>query len=1117
MHEQKQIYSLRKLSVGLASVIVGTCFFISTNGQQIKADTLNVGEQHTSTVIHQDSSKKQEQDSNEQTNVSNSKNEQQQSTNERSDVENVDSNLNDTDKLDNATKQVESEANQKFDQVKDQFKQETAKTKNVTSSVIEGNNEGKTIQKADVSAKATTLNVAKTSKNLVSVKDITESKVVNKNLNGGFDEATWGTLDVNNWKGSVQGDYYQLTDYTGDANHVIVPNEADFEKAGISTSGKQVGVTRNFMHTIFRDKTTAQDATVAFSKTGNKMVKAIDTNWDDTWGHEYINDSKAKLSKFDGTNLDVSNVTDMDHMFYSNQISDLRPLAGWKTDNVTDMSNMFYGNQISDLTPLSSWKVDNVTDMDHMFYSNQISDLSPLANWNVTKVTDMDYMFSINQISDLSPLANWKTDNVTDMHSMFYFNRISDLSPLANWEVNNVTNMNYMFFNNRISDLSPLANWEVNNVTDMHSMFSSNQISDLSPLANWKVNNVTNMNYMFFNNRISDLSPLANWEVNNVTNMSYMFFSNQISDLSPLANWDVSNVTDMSSMFYNNQISDLSPLAGWKTDNVTDIHHMFDDNYSTQTKNIPAKRVINFVYPDGYTGKKQDPVTQTVNVPQKVKVELITKNPKPSNNILDWVTKTETPETPDPVYFQYYTVPTVPNLVPSISTVAKAQADPNMPLNVVVTYTASPVTVHFSDVDDNADKDSDAVKQELGKTVQLSGTYGSNVDLSNIKLPANFVIDDTLPSVQYGKTDSVTINLKHYINDVKAENVEDATRTIVIKKFNGNGNLTSTQTVVQRIAFYKHDYVDAVTNETKSSKYIFDDKSSPALSHNLVDGKATNDPSYVLQNGKYYFAKYKLDVPAGYKAKKHVDKINPNLLTISLFALPAISTGSDTSQTVDPNANKGQSDTTKKQDTSSSSVTDKANNSHDLHDDSKKRNYQPITSNKETDHTINVSAQAVDPTVEPEKNNVASQNNSTTSAQTQQSSTNDAEQPTNISNTDHVVNDQTDDANFADRSREQNESNKGSNSLSNRSKPKAGKITHVNLKAPQNGLNEPSKAQSVATHPVQSSVINNSKSDSQKLPQTNEARGYQYSALGVLLGLNVAMTAVYAEKKRKKY
>ena len=464
-------------------------------------------------------------------------------------------------------------------------------------------------------------------------------------------------------------------------------------------------------------------------------------------------------------------------------------------------------------------------------------------------------------------------------------------------------------------------------------------------------------------------------------------------------------------------------------------------------------------------------------MPQRVKVELITKDSKPSNNILDWVTKTETPISTltDPVYFQAYTVPTVSNLVPNISTVAKQEADPNMPLNVVVTYTASPVTVHFVDVDENADKDSDAVKQELDKTIQLSGNYGSEVDLNNVKLPANFELANDLPSVQYGKIDSVTINLKHYINDVKAENAEDATRTIVINKYDGHGNLTSTQTVVQQIAFYKHDYVDAVTNNVKSSKYIFDDKSSPALSHNLVDGKATNDPSYTLKDGKYYFAKYKLDVPAGYKAEEK--KINPNMMMISLFVLPTTSTDLNTSQT----------DTNKKPDTSSSSVIIKPSDSKASHNDSKKQNDQPITSNKETDHTINVSAQAVDPTVEPEKNNVASQNNSTTSAQTQQSSTNDAEQ---VKNTSIDV-----------PSREENNASKGSNSSSNRSKPNSGKIIHVNSKTPQNGLNEPSK-----------SVSNNS-----QLPQTGENDGYQYTALSLLLGLNVAIAAVGAEKKRKKY
>ena len=404
--------------------------------------------------------------------------------------------------------------------------------------------------------------------------------------NGGFD-SSWGTLDVNDWQGSVQGDYYQLTDYTGDANHVIVPNEADFEKAGISTSGKQVGVTSGLMKRIFTSyETTAHDATVAFSKTDDKQVKAINADWYDTWNSQ-DNNRGAKLSRFDGTNLDVS--------------------------NISKMTGMFFENQISDLSSLANWKVDNVTDMSLMFYQNQISDLSPLANWKVNNVTDMSVMFSTNKISNLSPLANWKTDNVTDMHVMFSFNQISNLSPLANWKVNNVT--------------------------DMSGMFLSNQIKDLSSLANWNVDNVGIMNEMFEQNQISDLSPLANWHVNNVTEMS----------------------------------------------------EMFDNNISSiPTKTVQAKRIINFVYPEGYTGKKQDPVTQTIDVPtEEAKVELTTKDSKPSNNILDWVTKTETPISApiDPVYFQDYTVPEIKGMLePDKTVVSREQADITKPINVTVTY-----------------------------------------------------------------------------------------------------------------------------------------------------------------------------------------------------------------------------------------------------------------------------------------------------------------------------------------------------------------------------------------------------------------------------------------------
>lgn len=724
MHDKIQRFSLRKLSVGLASVMVGACIF-SVNGKTVKADVTS--DQTTQKADVQD-----------QTATAQAQNEKQQTSSAQNSVADQSQNnlLDDLGKQKASTENNQVEAKNQENRLVDQINYKLTDNGSTDSKEDLGRN-----LTAPDETKSTSTTKSDAEKSIVSpssaqkinnqsndhAEDNSQSqpqnsqrlnkKVLATNLietnsspmtNGGFDEATWGKLDVNDWKGNVQGDYYQLTDYTGDANHVIVPNEADFEKAGISTSGKQVGVTRDLMHTIFRDKTTAQDATVAFSKTDNKQVKAINADWKDTWGHHYSNDSKAKLSKFDGTNLDVSNVTNMSWMFDNNQISDLSLLANWKVDNVKDMS----------------W----------MFGNNHIDNLSLLANWKVDHVTNMRYMFHRDQISDLSPLANWKIDNVEDMSEMFSFNQISDLSPLANWKVNNVKNMNWMFEINQIRDLSPISSWNVNNVTNMGSMFSGNQISNLSPLANWDVSNVTDMDLMFDHNRISNLSPLANWNVNNVTDMGYMFRSNYISD--------------------------LSPLASWKTDNVTDMSHMFDDNVTTQTKNLPAKRVINFVYPAGYTGKKQDTITQTVNVPQEVKVELITKDSKPSNNILDWATKKETPQAPDTVYFQDYTVPTVSNLGQSISTVAKQEADPNKPINVTVTYTVAPVTVYFSDVDENADKDPDAIKQELGKTVSLTGKYGDKIDLTHVKIPDGFELDNTSTSNTFGNTtDAYNVNI----------------------------------------------------------------------------------------------------------------------------------------------------------------------------------------------------------------------------------------------------------------------------------------------------------------------------------------------------------------------
>ena len=64
------------------------------------------------------------------------------------------------------------------------------------------------------------------------------------------------------------------------------------------------------------------------------MIKAINADWNDTWEHSY-DIIKGELTKFDGINFDVSNVTNMSGMFSDNQIKDLSPLANWHVNNVT--------------------------------------------------------------------------------------------------------------------------------------------------------------------------------------------------------------------------------------------------------------------------------------------------------------------------------------------------------------------------------------------------------------------------------------------------------------------------------------------------------------------------------------------------------------------------------------------------------------------------------------------------------------------------------------------------------------------------------------------------------------------------------------------------------------
>ena len=342
--------------------------------------------------------------------------------------------------------------------------------------------------------------------------------------NGGYDSATWGTLDTSKWTGQTTtfdgNNYYQLTGYTGDQTHIIVPNEADFEQAGKSTNNLQVSISNDLI------KSWQNAATIAFSKTDDKKIKLASTNLDNTFN------TNTTLTNLDANSLDTSSVTSMQSTFEG-------------------------ASNLSSLTGISDWDVSNVTNMSLLFQNaTGLTSLTGLENWDVQKVTNMTRIFNnVNKVTDLSPLSNWKTDSLQKLNTAFANNSFTNLQGLENWNVSHVTDMGVIFMSDaNLTDISALANWDTSNVTDLNLAFNVNgALTSLHGLENWNTSKVTNLEATFANEgSLVDASAIANWNTSNVTNMSVLFAGSNAQYVD-LSNWDFSKVTSASNVINNTQ------------------------------------------------------------------------------------------------------------------------------------------------------------------------------------------------------------------------------------------------------------------------------------------------------------------------------------------------------------------------------------------------------------------------------------------------------------------------------------------------------------------------------------------------------------------------------------
>jgi len=355
----------------------------------------------------------------------------------------------------------------------------------------------------------------------------------------------------------------------------------------------------------------------------------------------YLFQNLTNLSSVDLANLDTSNVTNMDSMFYytgySSKVFTLDLGNQFETSKVTNMRFMFnstgYNSTVFTLNLGDSFDTSKVYNMEYMFdsagYSSTVFTLNLGDKFDTSNVTNMYCMFlGAGQSSPVFKLDlgdKFDTSKVTTMESMFYRTGYSSTVFTLNlgdkFDTSNVTNMGYMFsgtgYNSKVFTLNLGQKFNTVNVTEMYGMFDSTGYS--SPIFTLNLGDkfdtsyVTNMIYMFnsagYSSTVYTLNLGDKFNTSKVTDMSYMFstagYSSPGFTLTLGNQFNTSNVTSMQMMFHltgNKNPNFTLDLRKFNFDKVTSYTDIFFSLRSTNTAYVKNASDKTWVSDKGFKG-----------------------------------------------------------------------------------------------------------------------------------------------------------------------------------------------------------------------------------------------------------------------------------------------------------------------------------------------------------------------------------------------------------------------------------------------------------------------------------------------------------------------------------
>ncbi len=289
-------------------------------------------------------------------------------------------------------------------------------------------------------------------------------------------------------------------------------------------------------------------------------------------------------------NINTSNVTNMQRMFYECQRVSYLDLSSFDTSNVVNMSLMFYKCVFLFDLNIKSFNTSNVTNMQGMFYHLDNVRSLDVSGFDTRKVYNMKEMFFCCASLESLDVSNFNTSNVTNMVGMFHYCNCLKALNISGFDLSKITSLDSFFASCRNMVLiTGLADLDVSHITNMSFIFYYTGPLNYQDISDWDVSHVENFDYAFSDALISDLTVLRNWNMESVTTMGSMFREcARITTLNGLENWDVSNVINFSegndtnnnptegAFEYMTSLVDASAINDWNIRSDALFNYMFN-------------------------------------------------------------------------------------------------------------------------------------------------------------------------------------------------------------------------------------------------------------------------------------------------------------------------------------------------------------------------------------------------------------------------------------------------------------------------------------------------------------------------------------------------------------